>query len=106
MEYCSRICGVAPRSHGLVLLDRVQKRVVSLVGSGISAGLQALSHRRDVASLSLFYKYYYGKCPSEFADLAPPKLVTVRSTRFSEQMHRHIVNSPMCNTKFAARVSN
>ena len=100
MEYCSHIWGGAPRSYGLDLLDRVQKLVVSLVGSGISSDLQALSHRMDVASLSLFYKYYYGKCSSELADLVPPKHVTVRGTHFSEQMHRHAVNSPMCRTKF------
>ena len=39
-EYCSQHGG-APRSHGLDLLDRVQKRVVSSVGSGLSADLQA-----------------------------------------------------------------
>ena len=89
MEYCSHIWGGAPRSCGLDLLDRVKKRVVSLVGSGFSSDLQAMSHRRDVSSLSLFYKYYYGKCSSELADLVPPKRVTVRSTSFSEQMHRH-----------------
>ena len=32
MEYCSHIWGGSPRSHGLDLLDRLQKRVVSLVG--------------------------------------------------------------------------
>ena len=46
-----------PRSCGLDLLDRVQKRVVSLIGAGHSSDLQALSHRRDVASFSLFYKW-------------------------------------------------
>ena len=50
MEYCSHIWGGAPRSHRLDLLERVQKRVVSLVGFGLSAGLQALSHRRDDAT--------------------------------------------------------
>ena len=70
----------------LDLLDRVQKRVVSLIGYGLSAGLQALSHRRDVESLGLFYKYYYRKCSSELADLVPPNRVTVRSTHFSEQV--------------------
>ena len=51
MEYCSHIS-----SHGLNLLDQVPKRVVSLLGStfGLSSDLQALLHRRDVASLSLF----------------------------------------------------
>ena len=90
--YYSHIWGGAPRSHWLDLLDRVQKPVVSLVSSGLSSDLQALSHRRDVASLSVFYKKYYGICSSELADLVPPKPVTVRSTRFSEQMHRHTVN--------------
>ena len=96
----STVSDEAPRSNGLDLLDRVQKRAVSLVGSGLSFDLQALSHRRDFASLSLFYKYYYWKCTSELTDLVPPKRATVRSTRFSEQMHRHTVNSPMFRTKF------
>ena len=100
MQYCSHIWGGAPRSHGLDLLVRVQKWVVSLVSSGLSCDLQALSHRRDVASLSLFYKYYYRKCSSELVDLVPPKHVTVTSTHFPEQMHCHAVNSPMCCTKF------
>ena len=99
IEYCSHIWRGAPRSHGLDLLDRVQKRVVSLVGSRFSSDLQAMSNRMDFVSLSLFYKYYYRKCTSELADLVPPKRVTVRSARFSEQMHRHTVNSPMCRIK-------
>ena len=60
--------------------------------SAETGGLQALSHRRDVASLGFLDKYYYGKGSSELADLVPPKCV--RSTRFSELMHRHTVNSP------------
>ena len=100
MEYCCHIWGGAPRSQGLDLLDRVQKRVVNLVGPELSADLHALSHRRDVASLSLFYKYYYRKCSSELADLVPRKHVPVRSTRFSNQMHLHTVNLPKCRTNF------
>ena len=68
LSYQKRLGG-ASSSHGLDLLDQVQKQVVGLVGSGLSAGLQALSYRRDVASPSLFYKYLYGKC-SELVDLA------------------------------------
>ena len=70
----------------LDLLERVQKRVASLVGSGLSSDLQSLLHRRDVASLSLLYKYYYGKYSCELANLVPPNRITV--------------NSPMCMTKF------
>ena len=50
--------------------------------------------------LSLYYKYFYGKCSSEVVDLVPPKHVTVRSTRVSDQMYRHTFNSPMYRTKF------
>ena len=92
--------GWCPKVPWLDLLDLVQKQVVSLIGSGLSSELQALSHRRDVANISLFYKYYYGKCSSELADLVPPKRVTVASTRFSVHMHCHTVNYPMCSTKF------
>ena len=85
--------GVVLQGPGLDLIDRVQKRVVNLVGSGLSSDLQALSRRRDVASLSLFYKY--GKCSCEIVNLIPPKCVTFRNTPFSEQMHHHTVNSPV-----------
>ena len=100
MEYCSHIWGGAPKSHGLDLLDRVQKRVVNLVGPELSAGLNPLSHRRDVASLSLFYKYYNGNCSSELVNLVPCRRVTVRTTRFSERLHPHAVDPPKCRTKF------
>ena len=86
MEYCSQIWGGAPSSHGLDLLDRVQKRVVSLVGYGLSTGLEALSDRRDVSSLILFCKYYYGKCFSKIADLVPPKRVTVKHSLFCAEV--------------------
>ena len=36
----------------------------------------------------------------EIADLITLKCVTVRSTPYSEQMHLHTVNSPMCRTTF------
>ena len=54
----------------------------------------------DVSRICFFCKYYYGKCSSELAALLPPKRVTVGSTHFSEQIHRHTVNSPMCRTMF------
>ena len=84
-------------SKGLDLLDRVQKRAVNLVGKELCVGLHTLSHRRNVASLCLLYKYYYRKCSSELADLVPPKRVTVR---FSEQMHRHTLSLPKCRTGY------
>ena len=82
MEYCSHIWGDAPRSHGIDLLDRVQKLVISLAGSELSSDLQVLSHRRDVASLILFYKYYYGECSFELVDLYLPNVSLLETLAF------------------------
>ena len=48
MEYSSPIWGGASRSHGLYLLDRVQKRVVSLVGSAFFLKLNILLLRSSI----------------------------------------------------------
>ena len=100
MEYCSHIWGGAPKTGGLDLLDRVQKRIVNLIGPELSVGLQSLLHRRNVASLSLFYKYYHAKCSAELADLVPPRRVNVRTTRFSERLHKYAVRPPLCKMNF------
>ena len=39
--------------------------------SFIAASLEHLAHHRNVASLSLFYRYYFGRCFSELAQLVP-----------------------------------
>ena len=70
MEYCCHIWAGAPASC-LDLLDKIQKRVVNLVGPILSSSLQPLFHQRDVASLSLFYRYYHAKCSSELQGLVP-----------------------------------
>ena len=49
----------APKSH-LSFLDRVQHRMKKHwpIGSALYSNLEPLSHRRDIASLSLFYGHY------------------------------------------------
>ena len=49
---------------GLVLL-------VATVGSSLTASLEPLAHCPNVTSLSLFYRYYFGRCSSELAQLVP-----------------------------------
>ena len=56
MEYCCHVCAVVPSCY-LELLDKLQKRICSIVGPSLADSLQPLGHRRDVASLSLFYRY-------------------------------------------------
>ena len=68
MEYCYHVWAGAPSCY-LDLLDKLQKRICRIVGPSLAASLEPLAHRRNVASLSLFYRYYFGRCSSELAQL-------------------------------------
>ena len=70
MEYCCRVWAGAPSCY-LELLDKLQKRICRTVGPSLAASLEPLAHRRNVASLSLFYMCYFGRCSSELAQLVP-----------------------------------
>ena len=70
MEYCCHVWAGAPSCY-LELLDKLQKRICRTVGPSLAASLEPLSHRRNVASLSLFYRYYFGRCSSELVQLVP-----------------------------------
>ena len=54
MEYCCHVWAGAPSCY-LKLLDRLQKRICRPAGSSLAASLEPLAHRRNVASLSLFF---------------------------------------------------
>ena len=48
----------------------VTSGMVPLVaGPSLAASLEPLVQRRNVASLSLLYRYYFGRCSSELAQL-------------------------------------
>ena len=64
MEYCCHVWAGAPICY-LELLDKLQKRICRTVGSSLFASTEPLAHRQNVASLSLFYRYYFGSCSSE-----------------------------------------
>ena len=70
MEYCCHVWTVAPNCY-LELLDKLQKRICGTIGPSLAASLEPLAHRRHVVSLSLFYRYYSGRCSSELAQLVP-----------------------------------
>ena len=55
MEYCCHVLAGAP-SFYLELLDKLQKWKYMTVGPSLAASLEPLSHCRNVASLSLFYR--------------------------------------------------
>ena len=95
MEYCCHVWAGAPSCY-LDLLDKLQKRICRIVGPSLAASLEPLVHRRNVASLSLFYRYYFGRCSSELAQLVPLPFSRGRSTRYSERLHDFSVIIPRC----------
>ena len=68
MEYCYHVWAGAPSCY-LELLDQLWKRICRTIGPSLSASLEPLARRRNVASLSLFYRYLFGRCSSELAQL-------------------------------------
>ena len=80
MEYCCHVWAGAPSCY-LELLDKLQKWIWRTVGPLLAASLEPLSHCRNVASLSLLYRYYFGRCFSELAQLVPLLDYRRRSTR-------------------------
>ena len=86
MKYYCHVCAGAPSCY-LELLDKLQQRICRTVGPSLAASLEPLSHRRNVDSLSLFYRYYFSRCSSELAHLVPLPFSRGRSTRYSDRLH-------------------
>ena len=80
LEYCCHIWAGAANTS-LNLLDRVQRRLKYLIGDSLFSKLQPFSHRRDVASLSLFYRYFHGHGSGELASLIPNLVQTQKCNR-------------------------
>ena len=94
VEYFCHIWAGAPTCY-LELLDKLQKRICRTVGPSLAASLEPLAHRRNVTSLSVFRRYYFGRCSSELAQLVP-LYSRGRSTRYSDRLHYSSVTIPRC----------
>ena len=95
MEYCCHIWAGAPSCY-LELLDKLQKRICRTCGLSLAASLEPLAYYQNVASLSLFYRYYFGRCSSELVLLGPLADSWVRFTRYSVRLHDFCVAIPIC----------
>ena len=95
MGYCCHVWTGASSCY-LELSDKLQKRICRTVGPSLAAFLEPLGHRRNVASLGLFYRYYFGRCSSELAQLVPLSYSRGRSSRYSDRLHDFSVTIPRC----------
>ena len=70
MEYCYQVKADAASCY-LEFLDKQQKRICKTVGPSLDASLEPLTHCWNLASLSLFYRYYFGRYSFELLQLVP-----------------------------------
>ena len=98
MEYCSHVWAGAPSCYLLdkELLDKQQKQICRTVGSSLAASLKSLVHCWNVASLSLFYRCYFGRCSSRLIQLVLLPYFQGRSTCYSDRLHDFSVTIARC----------
>ena len=94
-EYCCHVWASA-LSFYLELFDKLQKRICRTVGRSLAASLKPFAHCRNVASLGIFYRYYFGRFSSELAQLVPLPFSRGRYTRYSDRFHDFSVTIPRC----------
>ena len=82
--------------YSLASLDTIQKRLID--DSALTDSLDSLAHRRNVSALSLYYRYYHGRCSDELKSIIPPKACYARSTRFTDSQHSFAVKLEKCRT--------
>ena len=93
IEYCCHVWAGTPSCY-LELFNKVQKRICRTVSPSLATSIGTLSHRRNVASLSLFCRYYFGRCSAELAKLVTLPFSRERCTRDSDRLHDFSVTIP------------
>ena len=84
MEYCCHDWD-SVRSCYLELLGKLKKWICKTAGPSLAASLEPLAHGQNVASVSLFYRYYFNRCSSELAQLVSFSFSQGRSTSCSDR---------------------
>ena len=95
MEYCCYVWADAP-SCCLDMLDKKQELVCRTVGPSPSVSHKHLADCQNVASLSIFYRYYFGIYSSELAALVPLPISCRRSSCYSNRLHNFSVTVYRC----------
>ena len=93
VEYRCYVWAGAPSCY-LGLSDKLQKQICRAVGPSLAASLVPLAHCWNVASLSLFYRYCFGRRSSELAQLVLFPYSWGRCTCYSNKLHDFSVTIP------------
>ena len=85
MEYCCHVWVGTPSCY----LEWLYKLLTL-------ASLEPLAYQWNVASLSLFCRYYFGGCSFKLADLVPLPYSGESSFYYSDRLHDFSVTIPRC----------
>ena len=80
----------------LELLDKLQNQICRAVGPSLAFSLEPLAHHQNIANLSLFYRYCFGRCSSELAQLIPHSYSWGRSAHYSDRLLDFFVTIIRC----------
>ena len=86
IEYYCHVWAGAP-SCFLELLDKLQKWICKTVGPSLDVSLEPLADCRNRVRLSLFYRYYFGRCSSGLTQMVPLLYTWGRSTHYSDRLY-------------------
>ena len=86
MECCCHVWAGTPSCY-LEFLDKLQKWICRTLGPTLAVSFEPLAHCCNVASLSLFYRYYFDRCSPELAQLVPLPYSWWRSTCYSNRLN-------------------
>ena len=75
---------------------KLQKRICRTFGPSFAASLEPLVCCQNIASSSLFYRYYFGRCLFELAQLVPLPFFQGKSTRYSDRLLDFSLIIPRC----------
>ena len=78
---------------GLVLLVATWNCYINY---SLVAYLEPFAYQRNEASLSLFCRYYFGRCSFKLADLVPLPYSGESSFHYSDRLHDFSVAIPRC----------
>ena len=96
MEYCCLVWAGA-LNYYLDMSGKLQKQVFRTFGTSLAASFEPLDHCRNVASLRLFYCYYFGICSSDLSQLIPLRYSRGRSTCYYDRLHHFSVTIFRCH---------
>ena len=95
IEYFCYIWVGSPMCY-LYVVGKLHRRLCRTVGPTLAASLKPLGNCRNVASLILFYRYYFVGCSFDLTKPVPIPCSRRRSTRFSDRLHDFSVSVPRC----------